>query len=216
MDIHMKVFIVFWVTVLFCNVIKAQKQLRIYHKDGCNYGIPITEIDSITFTDGDSILTDERKMAGSWLWDNTEVGYYELLTFNTDNTYTAYDNYFMYGFDIKTYGWYWQYGSILKLSSEGYGYNNQYTWFVVAMTTNALDVMTKMGKFTYYRINKKPINIKIGDSLECQFDEKFVFADNVIVCIIDDKIFGIKEGITYIQKMDHTGEIVAYKIIVEK
>lgn len=82
--------------------------------------MPIEKIDSITFIDGNDLPTDNASITGSWLWRDEEVGYYELLAFNDDKTYTAYDNYFAHDFYSMTYGWYLQVGSMLTLQSNIY------------------------------------------------------------------------------------------------
>ena len=105
----------------------------------------IEQIDSITFVDESDVSQVEGSLTGSWLWGDADADYYELLTFNEDKTYTGYDNYFTYGFDTMTYGWYAQVGAMLTLQSNGFGYNRRYNWFVKGLTGNALDVMTKMG-----------------------------------------------------------------------
>ena len=111
----------------------------------------------------------EGSLVESWLWRDSDAGYYELLTFNEDKTYTGYDNYFTYGFDTMTYGWYAQVGAMLTLQSNGYGYNRRYNWFVMALTGNALDVMTKMGRFTYYRLQPEVIHLQAGgEPLGCE------------------------------------------------
>lgn len=44
-----------------------------------------------------------------------------------------------------------------------------------------------------------------------------VFADGVTVCIVDGKLQGVSEGMTYILKYHAALELVmAYKVIVEK
>jgi len=53
-----------------------------------------------------------------------------LLTFSEDHTYTGYDNYFAYGFDTMTYGWWGQIETVLTLQSNGYGYQRRYNWYV--------------------------------------------------------------------------------------
>ena len=114
----------------------SQTHMRIHHKGGGHSDVTIEQIDSITFVDGDEGQAEEAELMGSWLWGDKEVGYYELLTFNDNNTYTGYDNYFTYGFDTMTYGWYFRYGNLLTLQSNGFGYNRKYTWYVMGLTEN--------------------------------------------------------------------------------
>jgi len=125
--------------------------MRIHYKSGVHTDIAIAEIDSLTFVEGDGYKHDndnvdeDASLVGSWLWGDIDAGYYELLTFNDDHTYTGYDNYFTYGFDTQTYGGYSHYGAMLTLQSNGFGYKRRYNWYVAALTGNALEVMTRMG-----------------------------------------------------------------------
>lgn len=208
------VLIVAGMMLFISNQIIAQTHMRIHYKDGEHSDVPIEQIDSITFVNGDEGLA-EIELTGSWLWGDAEAGYYELLTFNDDNTYTGYDNYFTYGFDTMTYGWYFRFGSLLTLQSNGFGYNLKYTWFLMGLTENALDVMTKMGRFTYYKLQSESVTIHVGEALECEEGDSFVFADGVTACISDNKLEGVAKGTTYILKLRASSNaIVAYKVIV--
>ena len=81
------------------------------------------------------------------------------------------------------------------------GYNRRYNWFVMGLTENALDVMTRMGRFIYYRLQPKVIHLQAGgEPLECDGGDSFVFADGVVVSITDGKLQGVSRGTTYIQK----------------
>ena len=197
--------------------IVAQNTMRIHYKDGNKQDISISQIDSITFVEKDSY--DEEKSAsltGSWLWANKEAGYYELLTFNEDYTYTGYDYYFSYGFDTQTYGWYSLYGNMLTLQSNGFGYTRRYNWFVTGMTGNALEVMTNMGAYTYYRLQPETIYIQDGGS-STVFDneDNIVFADGVIVEAKGNQLVGKAKGTTYILvSIAGQDKIVAYKVTV--
>lgn len=195
----------------------AQTHMRIHHKGGGHSDVTIEQIDSITFVDGSDLPVNEGSLVGSWLWGDAEAGYYELLTFNDDKTYTGYDNYFTYGFDTMTYGWYMQMGSMLTLQSNGFGYNRRYNWFVMGLTGNALDVMTKMGRFVYYRLQQGVLHLQVeGEPLACEDGDYFVFANGVTVRIVEGKLKGMTKGTTYIQKyIAETGSIVAYKVVVE-
>lgn len=213
-----KHFWLFLIWALCCsNICSAQNYMRIHHKDGGYSDVPIEQIDSITFVKGSDEPDGEVSMIGSWLWGDTEAGYYELLTFNDDKTYTGYDNYFTYGFDTMTYGLYMQIGNMLTLQSNGFGYNRRYNWFVMGLTGNALDVMTKMGRFIYYRLQPEVLHLQIGgEPLSCENGDSFVFADGVTICIVDGKLKGLKKGTTYVQKhITQTDRIVAYKLVVE-
>lgn len=193
----------------------AQTHMRIHHKGGEHSDVPIEQIDSITFVDSDDVQAEEVKLTGSWLWGDTEAGYYELLTFNDDNTYTGYDNYFAYGFDTTTYGWYFRQGNLLMLQSNGSGYNRKYTWFITGLTENALEVMTKMGQFTYYKLQPETIMLHVGESLECENGNSFVFADGVVARITGNKLVGLSKGTTYVQKKISNTNILSYKVVVE-
>ena len=190
--------------------------MRIHHKGGGYSDVPIEQIDSITFVNGETEQADEVNITGSWLWGDKEAGYYELLTFIDDNTYTGYDNYFTYGFDTMTYGRYALHGALLSLQSNGFGYSHRYTWYIVGLTQNALDVMTKMGRYTYYRLQPETIHLRVGETIACEEGESFVFADGVIVDIVDNKLIGKNSETTYIQKYKaETNQIVSVKVIVE-
>ncbi len=177
----------------------------------------IEQIDSITFVDRSNLPDNERYLMGSWLWGDAEAGYYELLTFNNDRTYTGYDNYFTYGFDTMTYGWYMQMGGMITLQSNGFGYNRRYNWFVMGLTDNALDVMTKMGRFVYYRLQPEVIQLKVGEApMACADGEEFVFADGVITSIVDGKLKGIARGTTYIEIYNAEKNATrAFRVVVE-
>lgn len=195
----------------------AQTHMRIHHKSGGYSDVAIEQIDSITFVGGSDVPDSEGSLVGSWLWGVAEAGYYELLTFNDDKTYTGYDNYFTYGFDTKTYGWYMQMGGILTLLSNGYGYNRRYNWFIIGLTDNALDLMTKMGRYTYYRLQPEVLHLKAGgEPLACKDGDYFLFADDVVTIVVDGCLQGRNNGTTYVQKfIAKTNQIVAYKVVVE-
>ena len=192
--------------------------MRIHHKGGWYSSVPIEQIDSITFVDRSDVPADETSLTGSWLWGNANAGYYELLTFYDDKTYTGYDNYFSFGFDTMTYGWYMQMGTMLTLQSNGFGYNRRYNWFIIGLTDNALDVMTKMGRFTYYRLQPEVYSLKVGEeSYVCKDGDYYVFCDGIKVQVNDGKLKGICEGTTYILKYSAKTELImAYKVTVEK
>ena len=199
--------------------IYAQDYMRIHYKSGMHTDIAISEIDSLTFVDMTDVDTnnvqeEDATLIGSWMWGNQEAGYYEVLTFNDEHTYTGYDNYFTYGFDTQTYGWYSYYGSMLTLQSNGFGYKRRYNWYVTAMSSNALEVMTRMGAFTYYKLQPDEIHIHIGSSVSCQTNEEFIFADGVVAKADGKCLCGISLGVTYIlKKVSDT--ILAYNVIVE-
>lgn len=213
----MKIRMLIALMLLLCGVnAHAQTAVRIHQKDGTHVDVPIEQVDSITFVDVAPEVT-EAKLEGSWLWGSVEAGYYELLTFNDDYTYIGYDNYFTYGFDTMTYGWYSQLGAMLTLRSNGYGYQRRYTWYVTGLSGNALEVMTRMGSFRYYRLQPESISLRVNDEpLECEQDDSFVFADGVVAAIRDHKLYGIAKGVTYVQKyIAALDQIVAYKVVVE-
>lgn len=201
-----------WALIPFCQ---AQDTMRIHYKDGRHSDVAIEQVDSITFVKGGDAPA-EASLIGSWLWGNQEQGYYELLTFNVDKTYTGYDNYFIYGFDTMTYGWWGQVGVMLTLQSNGFGYYRRYNWYITALTENALGVMTKMGPFTYYKLHPEVIRLKVNESQTCAEGDSFVFADGVVVSIEDNKLLGISPGTTYVQMQSATtNRIYAYKVIVD-
>jgi serine/threonine protein kinase len=202
--------------VSFCSQIKGQNMLRIHGKDGAIYEMPTENVDSITFCDADSLSVVEAELTGSWLWGSAEQGYYELLTFNEDKTYTGYDNYFTYGLETTTYGFYSQYGAMLTLWSNGFGYNRRFNWYITGLMANAFEVMTKMGPFTYYRILPEIIHVRVGSYVECGVGEELLFADGVKVSIEGNKLHGISEGATYVIKYNATLNITyAYKVMVD-
>lgn len=196
-------------------ILHAQTYMRIHHNGGGHSDVPIEQIDSITFVDGDEGQAEEVELTGCWLWGDKEAGYYELLTFNDDNTYTGYDNYFSYGFDTMTYGWYFRQGNLLTLQSNGFGYNRKYTWFVMGLAEIALDVMTNMGQFIYYKLQPETIMLHVGESLECEEGDSFVFADRVVAGIIGNELVGLSKGTTYVQKKISNTNILSYKVVVE-
>ena len=202
---------------LMCSDAFAQNVMRVNFKDGIHSDIPVSQIDSITFVNGSDSPTNEGNLVGSWFWGDAEAGYYELITFNCDKTYTGYDNYFTYGFDTMTYGWYMQMGSMLTLQSNGFGYNRRYNWFILGLTDNALDVMTKMGQYTYYRLQPEVLHLQAGgEPLAFKNGDYFLFADNVVTSIVDGGLQGRSNGTTYVQKyIAKTSQIVAYKVVVE-
>ncbi len=189
--------------------------MRINYKDGSMSEVPVEQIDSITFIEK-AEETHDATLVGEWLWGNVEQGYYELLRFNEDKTYTGYDNYFTYGFDTMTYGFYSQYGTILTLWSNGFGYQHRYQWFIIGMSSNELSVMTKMGPFTYYRVQDEVVHLNVNESVVCTEGEFFIFADGIVVGVKENRLYGISPGITYIQKhVIGTNTIYSYKVVVE-
>ena len=191
--------------------------MRIHYKDGTRVDIPIETIDSLTFVEetADSTASERAELTGSWLWGSQEQGYYELLTFNEDRTYTGYDNYFTYSFDTWTYGWYAQLGTMLTLQSNGYGYQRRYNWFVIGLSPNALEVMTKMGSFIYYRLQPNTLTLTTGSPLPLPDGDTIVFTDDVIVKSDGTTLLPLNLGTTYIL-VHHkaTDQILAYKVEV--
>ena len=192
----------------------SQSHLRIHQKDGGHTDFPISLVDSITLVDGDSIPS-MAELTGGWLWASADAGYYELLTLNEDHTYTGYDNYFTYGFDTMTYGWWGQIGAMLTLQSNGYGYQRRYNWYVTELTGNALGVMTMMGPFTYFKVQQEPLRVQVGGRLGCGEGDSFTFADGVVVAIENNQLVGLKAGQTYVQKyVAASNSVLSYKVIV--
>ena len=214
------VVILFYIASLLCCTlpIAAQNTMRIHYKDGTEQDIFISQIDSITFVEKD--IYDEEEdgtLTGSWLWANKEAGYYELLTFNEDYTYTGYDYYFSYRFDTQTYGWYSLYGNMLTLQSNGFGYRRRYNWYIRSLTDNAFEVMTNMGGYTYYRLQPETIYIQNpGASAKLDEGDFIIFADGVIAKAEGSEIVGINKGITYILvSTAEQDKILAYKVVVK-
>lgn len=197
-------------------VCQAQDTMRIHYKNGGHSDVAIEQVDSITFVKGGDAPTAEVSIVGSWLWGNQEQGYYELLTINDVHTYTGYDNYFLYGFDLMTYGWWAQMGAMITLQSNGFGYQRRYIWYITELTENVLGVMTKMGPFTYYKLQPDTLRLQVNGTLTCEDGDSFVFADGVIVTIQDNKLVGLAIGETYIQKhIAANNTILSYRVIVE-
>lgn len=205
-----------FICLLLCNVtLEAQNTMRVHYKDGTIQDMSISQIDSLTFVDKNA-PEEELALSGSWLWGNKNAGYYELITFNDDHTYTGYDNYFSIGSDSWTYGWYTQTGSMLTLQSNGYGYNRLYNWYVVGLWTNALEVITKMGSYTYFRLQKEIIHISLAEPFYFANGDTIIFYDDVFVRGIDNKLNGIAQGTSYVLvSIAISNETLAYKIIIE-
>ena len=205
-----------FICLLSCSMfLKAQNTMRIHYKDGTIQDVSISQIDSLTFVDKNT-PEEGITLIGSWLWGNTNAGYYELITFNDDHTYTGYDNYFSIGFDSWTYGWYSQFGSMLTLQSNGYGYNRIYNWYLVGFSTNALEVITKMGSYTYYRLQQETIHVSLTEPFYFANDDTIVFSDDVFEKGIGNKLNGITRGNSYVLvKIAKSNEILAYKINIE-
>lgn len=196
---------------------QAQNALRIHYKGGGHSDVTIEQIDSITFVKEGDTPAAEVSLIGGWLWGSQEQGYYELITISEDHTYTGYDNYFAYGFETMTYGWWAQMGAMLTLQSNGYGYQRRYNWYLTELTGNALGVMTKMGPFTYYKVQPETLHLQVnGTPLTCEGGDTFIFADGVVATIQDNKLYGLFAGTTYIQKRIAASQaILSYKVIVE-
>ena len=195
---------------------QAQDTMRIHYKGGGHSDVATEQVDSITFVKGVDVPTADVSLVASWLWGSQEQGYYELLTINDDHTYTGYDNYFTYGFDTMTYGWWTQIGAMITLQSNGFGYQRRYNWYITELTENALGVMTKMGPFTYYKLQPETLRLQVNGTLTCEDGDSFVFADGITVAIQDKKLVGLATGVTYIQKyVADCDAIFSYKVIVE-
>lgn len=205
-------------TLSVCPASIAQNTMRINYKDGSVYDVPIERIDNVTFIEKVSDRPHEASLVGEWFWGNKEKGYYEVLTLKEDRTYTGYDYYLDYGFDTMTYGTYMNNGIMLNLWSNGYGYRRTYRWFVTALTDNALEVMTQMGSFTYYRVQSEVYPLRVGEeSYACVGQDYYVFTDGARVTDIDGKLKGISEGTSYVLRYNAaSGLVKAYKVIVKQ
>ena len=193
----------------------AQNTMCVNYKDGHTLEIPIDEVDCVTFTEKEP-KPDEASLVGTWMWGRVERGYYEVLTFNEDATYLGYDYYMDYGFDTNTYGTYYHNGIMLNLWSNGYGYRRIYRWFVTSLTENALEVMTQMGSFVYYRVQPGTIALKVGEQKECEEGSAYVFADGMHVGIEGNKLTGKMPGVSYVQKYNAAENVItAHKVTVE-
>lgn len=207
--------------MLYCllgiiRLCQAQEYMRIHYKGGGHSDVAIEQVDSVTFIKGGDAPAAEVSLIGAWLWGSQEQGYYELLSFSEDHTYTGYDNYFAYGFETMTYGWWAQIGAMLTLQSNGFGYQRRYNWYITELTANALGVMTKMGPFTYYKVQPERLHLQVNGTLECEEGDTFVFADGVIAAVQNNKLWGLAPGETYIQKYIAARQaILSYKVIVE-
>ena len=211
----MRLHLLFLFLLLICFQSEAQTYLRIYQKDGTHLDVQTELIDSITFVDTEeqSIGTE---LKGCWLWGIFEAGYYELLTFNDDKTHVGYVNYFTYGVDTTTYGFFSLYSSLLTLWSNGFGYQHRYNWYITGLSTNALSVMTKTGPYTYYRLQPEPIRMALGEILSFDDDVSVVFADNVIVHYEDKILKALSRGETFILKKYASSNLIeAFKVIVK-
>lgn len=197
--------------------LSAQTAMRIHCKNGTTVEVNVEDVDSVTFVQN-AEGTDpakEAELTGSWFWGDTNLGYYEVLTLNSDLTFTGYDYFFAYGFDTMTWGWYGQMGTILTLWSNGYGYQRRYNWYIMALTDNALTVMTSTGPFTYYRIQPETIRLNVNGSLTCDDGDAFVFADGVTAKIDGKRLVALKAGETYVEKLiGATNKIVSYKVVI--
>lgn len=211
----MRLHLLFLFLLFMCFQSEAQTYMRIHQKDGKHLDVMTEQIDSITFVDTEE-QSIETELKGCWLWGNFEAGYYELLTFNDDKTYVGYDNYFTYGFDTTTYGFFSLYSTLLTLWSNGFGYQHRYNWYITGLSTNALSVMTKAGPFTYYRLQPEPIRMAIGEILSFDDDVSVVFADNIIVHYEDKILKALSQGETYILKKYASSNLIeAFKVIVK-
>lgn len=198
------------------SVCLAQDTMRIHYKNGGHSDVAMEQVDSITFVNGDDTPVAEISLIGAWLWGSQDQGYYELLTINDNHTYTGYDNYFSYGFDLMTYGWWAQIGAMITLQSNGFGYQRRYNWYITELTENALGVMTKMGLFTYYKVQSETLRLQVNGTVACEDGDSFVFADGVTATIQDNRLMGIAVGVTYVQKhIAASNAIFSYKVIVE-
>ena len=199
-----------------CISLHAQTTMRVHQKNGTKVDVVVEDVDSVTFIKSADVVENESELIGNWLWGDAEAGYYEVLSFNSDKTYTGYDNYFSYGFDTMTYGMYAQVWTMLTLWSNGYGYQRRYNWFIMGLTDNALAVMTKMGPFTYYRIQPDVIRMNVNEFLSCEEGDSRVFADEVVAHINGNNLILLAKGTTYVQKLiNATNMIMSYRVIIE-
>ncbi len=74
--------------------------------------------------------------------------------------------------------------------------------------------MTRMGSFTYYKLQGDTLRLQKGSYLMCGDDESYVFADGVIARIEENRLVGVSPGTTYILK-SVANRIYAYCVIIE-
>ena len=75
--------------------------------------------------------------------------------------------------------------------------------------------MTKMGQFTYYKVQSEVLMLQVNGMLTCKEGDSFVFADGARATIQDNKLVGLMLGETYIQKyIAASKQILSYKLIV--
>ena len=74
--------------------------------------------------------------------------------------------------------------------------------------------MTRMGSFTYYKLQGDTLRFQKGSYLTCGDDESYVFADGVIARIEENRLVGLSPGTTYILK-NVANSIYAYCVIIE-
>ena len=196
--------------------LKGQR-LSVHLKDGTQMHVELAQVDSITFGNNGSTPPPAATVSGTWLWGSAEAGYYELLTLMADHTFAGYDNYFSYGFDVNTYGYYSLQGAMLTLRSYGYGYNRVYRWFVTGLSETALEVMTQMGHFVYYRLQPDVLRLKAGgEPFVAEETDKLLFADGVTARMEGNSLYGLLPGTTYVLlNHGHTDLTMAYKVVVE-
>lgn len=205
------------ILLLLCNVpLLAQNTMRVHYGNGSQQDISLSQIDSVTFVSKEA-PEETASLTGIWFWGKTGAEYYELISFSDDHTYTGYDNYFTYGFDTMTFGWYSWYGNMLTLQSNGYGYQRRYNWFVTGLTSCALEVMTRWGPFTYYRLQPEVLYLSSsGFYTGFADDDTIVFADGIVVKAEENRLQGIAPGTTYVLvRKASEDKILAYKVTVQ-
>ncbi len=203
--------------MLLCSTaLTAQDAMRVHCNDGTELVVPVSQIDSVTFT-GNAALPEDTQLTGCWLWGDKDAGYYELLTFNGDGSYTAYDNFFTYGYDTTTYGRYSWKGNMITLQSGGFGYQRIYRWFVTGLAAGALEVMTRMGQYTYYRLQTEVLYLSPDEPCNVlSEDDTIIFADGVIAGTDKDgRLKGLAQGTTYVLVLTKQDKVLAYKTVVK-
>lgn len=203
--------------LLLTVTVAAQNSLRIHYHDGTHSDIPLNSIDSISFIDSSTTPADEATLTGTWVWAQRDMGYYEVLTFNADQTYTGYDNYFSYGFDTQTFGFYSHYGALLTLWSNGFGYQWRYQWLVTMLTGNALSVVTRSGPFTYYRLHPDVIRLTLADGPQpLPEGSTLLFTDGTIIdTTTEGHLQPLLPGSTYVLLHNTTTNLTwAYRVVI--
>jgi len=105
---------------------------------------------------------------------------------------------------------------MLTLQSNGFGYQYIYRWFITGLTGNALEVMTRTGSFTYYKLQPEVLYVNQAETYTGFSDgDTIIFADGVTVIAEGNQLQGLVSGTTYVLlKKAADNKVLAYKVIV--